>query len=408
MSELINNRAKRRDELKEIIRKLHDGSNSEQVQAEFAAKFGSVSAAEISELEQDLIKEGMEVQEIQRLCDVHAAVFKGSIEEIHAPVDLSELPGHPVQVMKKENEMLDQLFSDMDTRLQDFSRQPDENMQSRLQKDLDLALEIDRHYSRKENLIFPYLEKHDITAPPKVMWGVDDEIRFLFKDAKDKLSRWPEVSAPEIVEAVNEAVDRTREMIYKEEHILFPLALETLSEDEWRQVADDSPEIGYCLISGAPAWPGGTKAGSEAPAAEKQVGEVPGLVNLPSGNFSVAELTAALNTLPMDITFVDKDDTVRYFSQGKERIFDRAISIIGRKVANCHPPASVHIVEKIVSDFKSGARDNADFWIKMGPRYVLIRYFAVRDGSGDYLGTLEVTQDIAPIQEIKGEKRLLD
>lgn len=410
MSELINNNEKRRKELKEIIQKLHDGHDFDQVQAEFTAKFGSVTAAEITALEQELIKEGMDPREIQRLCDVHAAVFKGSIEEIHNPVDLTDLPGHPVQVMKQENAVLENLYSgSLATHLINFSENPDQKAKALLQTDLELALQIDRHYSRKENLIFPYLEKHGITAPPKVMWGVDDEIRFLFKDARKKLTAWPDEDASEIVKTINEAVSRAREMIYKEEHILFPMALENFSEAEWRQIAADSPDIGYCLITDVPGWPGaaGSSEQDVFPGAEALAGQT-GLINLPTGNFNVSELAALLNTLPLDITFVDKDDTVRYFSQGKERIFDRARSVIGRKVVNCHPPASVHIVERIVSDFKSGIRENADFWIRMGPRYVLIRYFAVRDSSGEYLGTLEVTQDIAPIQAIEGEKRLLD
>jgi len=133
-----------------------------------------------------------------------------------------------------------------------------------------------------------------------------------------------------------------------------------------------------------------------------------GRINLPSGSFSIEELTYLLNTLPIDITFVDKNDEVRYFSEGKERIFLRTRDVIGRKVQNCHPPKSVHIVEKILRDFKSGKRDNADFWIKLGEKYVLIRYFAVRNEKGEYIGTLEVTQDIAPIQKITGEKRIYD
>jgi len=130
-------------------------------------------------------------------------------------------------------------------------------------------------------------------------------------------------------------------------------------------------------------------------------------ITLPSGHLSVSQLTVLLNTLPMDITFVDADDRVGYFSEGSDRVFARNRAIIGRKVEDCHPPKSVHIVEQVVSDLKSGARDVAEFWIQMGPRFVHIRYFAMRDDSGDYLGTLEVTQDIAPLRALDGERRLL-
>jgi DUF438 domain-containing protein len=130
-------------------------------------------------------------------------------------------------------------------------------------------------------------------------------------------------------------------------------------------------------------------------------------ITLPSGHLSVRQLTAMLNTLPMDITFVDADDRVAFFSEGSDRIFVRNRAIIGRKVEDCHPPKSVHIVEQVVADLRSGRRDVAEFWIQMGPRFVHIRYFAMRGEDGEFLGTLEVTQDISPLRALEGERRLL-
>jgi DUF438 domain-containing protein len=190
-------------------------------------------------------------------------------------------------------------------------------------------------------------------------------------------------------------------MIFKEENILFPMMTETLTPDEWKQVSQDSREYGYCLIDDAPEMSGCVENNEvDLPKAE-------GGIVMPSGSFAPDELTSVLDTLPIDITFVGKDDTVKYFSQSKERVFPRTKAIIGRNVTNCHPPASVHIVETIVADLKSGKKDHEDFWISMGDKYVLIRYYAVRSLKGEYLGTLEVTQDIAPLQAIQGEKRLL-
>ena len=158
------------------------------------------------------------------------------------------------------------------------------------------------------------------------------------------------------------------------------------------------------MIAPPPVW-----RAKAAPAAEATAPTAPanGSVQLPTGFLSVPELSRLLDTLPIDITFVGVDDTVRYFSQGSERVFPRTKAIIGRNVKNCHPPASVHIVEGIIADFKSGKKDHEDFWIKLGDKFVYIRYFAVRDEAGSYLGVLEVTQDIAPIQAIEGEKRLV-
>ncbi|NLF28209.1 MAG: DUF438 domain-containing protein, partial [Clostridiales bacterium] len=191
------------------------------------------------------------------------------------------------------------------------------------------------------------------------------------------------------------------DMIFKEENIMLPMLAENLTQDEWKRIADETPNLGYCLIDPPPKW---SPAG---PAEARPEAAAPGLVTLPTGTMTVAELERVLNTLPFDITFVDRDDTVKYFSEAKERIFPRTKAVIGRKVMNCHPPASAHIVETLVEDLRAGRKDSEDFWINMGGKYVLIRYFAVRSSQGEYLGVLEVTQNIRPIQAIAGEKRLV-
>jgi DUF438 domain-containing protein len=196
-------------------------------------------------------------------------------------------------------------------------------------------------------------------------------------------------------------------MIFKEESILLPMAKDTLSEDEWLKIGKESHDLGYCLYEPKKEW---KPVRVNIEEKTKQDGETPtgdGYINFETGILKKDELEAMLNTLPVDITFVDKDGLVKYFSHGPERIFPRTKAVIGREVGNCHPPASVHIVEKIVEDLKNGVKDHEDFWIKMGDKFTLIRYFAVRDQEGNFLGTLEFTQNIGPIQEIKGEKRLL-
>jgi DUF438 domain-containing protein len=230
------------------------------------------------------------------------------------------------------------------------------------------------------------------------MWGVDDEIRQELKEAKSALFVDP--ADPRLKESLNNLTRKIIEMIYKEENILLPMLLDSLSEDEWKLIARESEELGYMLDEVPPWDPVYTPK-------DARKDEGMGGISLPSGNMDKEELAAVLNTLPFDITFVDKNDEVKYFSEGKERIFPRTRTIIGRKVANCHPPASVAVVEKIVADLRSGRKDHEDFWIKKGNSFILIRYFAVRNDSGEYLGVLEVTQDIKPLQEITGEKRLM-
>ncbi|NLJ66277.1 MAG: DUF438 domain-containing protein [Clostridiales bacterium] len=404
MSELINNREYRQKVLKELIMELHDGKPVDEVKERFAKLIEGVSVSEISEMEQNLIMEGMPIEEVQRLCDVHAAVFKGSIEDIHKPVHIEEIPGHPMHTFKWENrEIGKKLESQVGPALVAFKDSDSPENVNGLLENIGELLEIDKHYSRKENLVFPHLENAGITAPPQVMWGVDDEIRNRLKEAHALLNDY-KGNKEEVAQKVERVVGDIKEMIFKEENILFPLLVDTLTEDEWLTVYRDSDEIGYTFIAPRAKWipeRADYDEGSSQPHVESDV------VRFDSGVLTVHEVETLLNHLPIDITFVDKEDRVKYFSQSSERIFARPKSVIGRTVQNCHPPASMHVVNQIVEDFKSGAKDHEDFWIRMGEKYVLIRYFAVRDENGEYMGTMEVSQDIAPLQKIQGERRLL-
>ncbi|MCG4564325.1 DUF438 domain-containing protein [Anaerosalibacter bizertensis] len=401
MSELINNREYRQEILKEVIRELHTGKTVDEVKAKFGKAIEGVSPSEISAMEQELVKEGLPIEEIQNLCDVHAAVFKGSIEEIHHP---EEVPGHPIHTLRQENDAIQEhILENINPKLEAFRIEDSQNNINNLIEDINLLWDIDKHYSRKENLIFPYLEKYNITAPPKVMWGVDDEIRALLKEIKLLLKDY-RGNKDEVVEKIKHATKQIEEMIFKEESILFPMALETLTEDEWIEIYDESDEIGYAIISPDTEW---KLKRVDVDRKEKNNSLKDGYVKFETGILSSEEINQIFNAIPGDMTFIDKDDIVKYFSQDENRIFPRTKAVIGRSVQNCHPPASVHVVEKLLVDFKSGKKDSEDFWIKMGDLYVLIRYFAIRDENGEYLGTLEFTQDIAPIRAIEGEKRLL-
>ena len=371
MSEQINNREYRKGVIKQVITQLHEGKSVDEVKAKFEEAFAGVSATEISEVEQALISEGLPVSEVQRLCDVHAAVFKDSIEEIHQTQDAGEISGHPVNVLKLENRHIERLIEDQIKPL--IEELDEQSTLAKLRDSLKSLAKIDLHYSRKENLLFPYMEKYGITAPPKVMWGVDDEIRAELKEIISLLSQGaPDLSV--IKDKLSAVLNKITEMIFKEENILLPMLLETLAQGEWRVIANESDEIGF-MIASVPTW---APANGDTAVAQAQP-QVSGNVRLPSGVFKTEELTHMLNALPFDITFVDKNDVVKYFSQSAERIFARTKAIIGRDVSNCHPPSSVHVVEDIVQDFKSGKKDHEDFWIRAKDRFIYIRYFAVRE-----------------------------
>jgi uncharacterized protein len=317
MSAEINNREYRQQVLKELISQLHDGKSVEEVKDRFAAVFGNVSAEEIAQAEAALIQGGLPVSEVQRLCDVHSAVFRGSIEEIHQSSDPSKIPGHPANIMNRENRAIENLIRKIRTMLTASS--PDDTAGEDLKNAFAQLSEIDRHYSKKENLFFPYLEQYGVSAPPKVMWGVDDEIRDLLKNLRQDLQSQP---ISRVKTQAENLFNRISEMIFKEEQILLPMLLENLTQDEWKTIAEESGEIGYCLIDSIPDWkPAKSAVQKEAVNAPKSKQD--GVIRLSTGMLKIEELERMLDTLPIDITFVDKDDTVKYFSQGAERVFPR-------------------------------------------------------------------------------------
>lgn len=407
MSELINNREYRKQAIKDIIMELHQGKPVHQVKARFDELIEDLAPGELSLIEQSLINEGLPITEVQRLCDVHAAVFRDALDrspETHAAL------GHPVDTFKAENRALEHLMDKeikpLVEEIKNATGTVEKSLVLQLAEKLNLLWDVDKHYSRKENLVFPYLEKYEITGPPKVMWGVDDENRVRLKAARSLAIDYRPEQKEQLLAKVAEVTEQIAEMIFKEEKILLPMALETLSEDEWYQILQDSDEIGYCLIEPEFTWkPARANVGQEPSIADENTR---GLIKFTTGVLSPKEIEHIFTHLPVDLTFVDKDGVVKFFSATKERIFARTRTIIGRKVENCHPPASVHIVEDLVKEFKAGTKDHEDFWLEIGGKYVYIRYFAVRDEQGNYMGTLEVTQDIKPLQAINGEKRIAD
>lgn len=406
MSEFINNSEFRQQKLKELIKQLHEGKTVDEVKEEFQKHFSDVSTTEISQIEQALVKEGLAVDEIQRLCDVHASVFKGSISDIHATKDYSKIIGHPVNILVEENKAIEKLIQEeIKPHYEAYFNKPNPTSHLMLRIGFERLMEIEHHYARKEYAFFPFLEKYEITAPPKVMWGVDDEIRAQIKEVNSILST-PNINNDDLKQKIDLALDNITEMIFKENNILIPLMSETFSFYDWIKIDESSEEFPHCLVKPLHPWKMENKEEVKEEKVTKTINNDE--VSFDAGSLLPKEINAIFNTLPIDITYIDVNDKVKYFSQAKERIFQRPKTIIGRDVALCHPPASVHVVDKIVDSFKSGKKDHEDFWIQKGDLFVLIRYYAVRDEQGNYLGTLEVTQNIKPLRDLEGEKRLVE
>jgi DUF438 domain-containing protein len=406
MSELINNSSKRKELLKHIILQLHQGQAPEAVRTQLVRLLGQVPYGEVVEVEQQLIAEGLPQEEVLKLCDVHTEALRGVID---VSSSAEPAPGHPAHTFSQENQALKSVISKLEKLLSEVAGAPDEPVPSEkideIKKHFNELSDVEKHYRRKENLLFPFLEKKGITGPPSVMWGKHDETRELLAASHQALSELKEVTAEELNSVIDfvlkPSVAAVDEMIYKEENILFPMCLDNLSDSEWYDIYRQSDEIGYCLYDPQTKWePAGLVSRVETKPIEDKI-------QLPTGSFTREALNVLLNTLPVDITFVDKDDTVRYFSFGKERIFDRTRAILGRKVQLCHPPSSVHIVQQILDDFHSGKQDSAAFWINLHSRFIHIEYFALRAENGEYLGTLEVSQDLTEKRALQGEQRIL-
>jgi len=370
-------KTQRREQLKELVIDMHKGAELEGLKERFKEILVDVSSAEIGEMEQSLIDEGiLKADQITELCDIHVELFKDMLDEKECPETVS---GHPVHTYMEENKIAMDL-------IQKIRSAADENKLELLKELAKLEL----HYTRIENQLFPILENLDISGPPQVMWAVHDEIRAGFKEKK--------------LENIEELIVKVDEMIYKEEHILFPMALEKFKESDWARVKRGEEEIGYVWVRPGDKWKPITPGDVHAPEIKL---EPSNLLDLDTGKLTLKQINLMLKHLPIDISFVDVNDEVKYYSATDERIFPRSPAVIGRKVQKCHPPKSMHIVEDIVAKFKSGEKSVAEFWIQLGEKFVNIRYFAVRDDQDKYIGTLEVSQDVSHIKTLEGERRLV-
>lgn len=405
MSELINNSQKRKELLKHMILQLHNGEAPDLVRKRLVELLRNIPYDEVVDVEQELISEGLPEEEVLKFCDIHTMVLEGHIDQSGAkPVP----PGHPVDTFKKENRELEKVIGAVEVLLDQIPSLKDDQVKDlflKIHARFNELMDVDKHYKRKEYLLFPFLEKYGITGPPKVMWGKHDEIREKIKASIEVLSAPGNISAGEtktVAEMVFwPAIHSVSDMIMKEEEILLPMCMDKLTDDDWYAVYQQTIEFGYCLYDPEDEWrPEGIKV-SEPVFGNKN------FVQLAIGSFSIDEMEALFKLLPVDITFVDKDDKVKFFSLGPDRIFSRNRAILGRDVRMCHPPSSVYVVEQILSDFKSGRENSAAFWINMQGRFIYIEYFAMRGKEGDYLGTIELTQDLTHLRKLEGEQRLL-
>jgi DUF438 domain-containing protein len=388
---------KKMDELKSIITELHSGKSVEDVKQRFLDLAVDVDSTEIARMEQELIEGGLPEEEIKKLCDVHVEVFKESLDKKE---ELGALPGHPVHTYMQENEVLDGLLAALSGLIKEISENEDllQEKAVDIKRLLASISKLDLHYLRKENQLFPLLEKHNVSGPSQVMWALHDDIRKMMKEANVKVEMKEFGPVKEHLEVM---IKTMKDMIYKEEKVLFPMSMDKLNEEEWSKVRRGEEEIGFAWIKSGDEW-------KPLITQEEKATDDQGKLRLDEGYMTLEQVNCMLKNLPLDISFVNDDNKVAYYSATEERIFPRSPAVIGRSVSKCHPPKSVHVVEKILEEFKAGNKDVAEFWIQLHGRFLHIRYFAVKNDEGNFLGTLEVSQDVTDIKSLEGEKRLLD
>ena len=392
--------------IKQMLKELKECDDTDAVKERFKEVLRTATADEIARAEEELVREGLPREELHSMCDVHLEVFKESIEKERRVAP----EGHPVRILMEEHEGLLRLAEGLKEVAKGLLLATDPKAEDALQARLDRAIAdikaSENHYLREENVLFPYLERHGVSEPPKIMWMEHDQIRELKRGIYELSADFDgEGDSVGFAQHLGRSAQALTEMLsshfYKENNILFPMALKFLSEGEWTEVRAEFDEIGY-----TPVTPKLAPARTAAQQAAGAAGE--GMVQLPSGPLSLVELASILDALPVDISFVDAEGHVRYFNETPERIFTRTRAVIGRTVEGCHPQKSLHAVDQILEDFKAGKREKAEFWINLKGRLVLIRYFPVRGRDGAYLGCLEVTQDVTDLKRLEGQKRLLD
>lgn len=382
--------------LTEYLQRLGAGEELEEVRKDFIKEFSDVQASEIMEAEQELMEQGTPLEEVQRLCDVHAALFHGVTPEeemkkrqsfeqkeygnkSQQAQELEQVEGHPLHTLTKENQALLKL-------LQQFAESEDENL-------LSIIGQFAVHYAKKGDLLYPHLKvKYGIAGPSDVMWTVDDEIRDEYSALMRESQRGDEWN-----KRLRAVLKRIEEMVNKEQNILFPICAVNFTKEEWMGIYRDAKDYIVCFGVEDIHW----QEAEDQEIVRENYGKDE--IVLPGGHMTLEQLTALLNTVPLEITFIDVDNINRFFNEGP-KVFKRPGMALDREVFSCHPPKIEPMVRAIIDDFRHGRKDRVPVWMEKGGRTMLVTYMAVRDKTGKYVGTAEFVQDMEFAKEHFGKK----
>ena len=375
------------ESLKNLVSRLNSGESFESVKEDFVKNFSDVSAEEIASAEQKLIEEGVEVEEVQKLCGVHAALFDGKIDN-NTEIDVEELEdGHPAKTLHEENLALEKFLNELEEKISA------DDVES-FCKDFPKLLALYAHYGKKEFLFMPILANHGVPGPSQVMWGVDDEIKKQVRNLVKKLS--PE-NFVDLKEKISATLSEVRDMILREEKIFIPLTFRFFAEEDFVNVYRDSLEMQPAFVEKIPRW----TFGDEKLSARKNIPNnelFAGKIKLPTGELTLNQLKGIFQLLPVDITFIDENDKIRFFINGG-KIFDRPLIALGNDIYACHPPQIIPMVKQMLTDFKNKKRASMEVWRKIKGKPVSVEYFAVYGEEGNYLGAVEFVQEYSKALE---------
>ncbi len=462
------------EKLKSYLKRLGEGESLEAVRKDFAAEFQGVEASEIMKAEEAILAEGTPITEVQKLCDVHSALFHGTTDysnKYEKSAALSQVKGHPLQTFTRENEALTKLIDRMKELLHDTDettgsgslpvdekqvdtgkfpvdekqadtgkfpvdeKQVDTGKLPQIAAQLLKIRKVAVHYAKKGDLLYPHLNaRYGIAGPSAVMWTADDEIRDELGALCKALQKGREAAEQNAtgsfqssqwdvkwLERLQKVLMRAEEMIYKENHILFPNCAVNFTEEDWMGIYRDAKDYADCLGVHGEVWEEaenwlrkekeakktvfkGTKDGQDSEGEEDRAGSnfSDGVIHMPGGHMTIRQLTALLNTIPLEISFIDAEDRNCYFNEGP-KVFKRAQMALGRSVFTCHPPKVETMVRRIIGEFREGTLDRVPVWMDKGGRTMLVTYMAVRDESGEYMGTMELVQDMEFAKEHFGK-----
>jgi len=316
-----------------------------------------------------------------------------------SPFDGQYPDGHPVRVYLEENILIRNIIREL------------QSVNPATQADFFYELfnkltKVEFHFARKENQLFPYLEKHGWTSPSQNMWAFHDQIRDEIKEARKAIEQG-DIEA--VIYSTQRVFNSLEHIMQVEEQRLLPNAMSMLSKEEWKEFREGDAEIGWMFDTPPTPYPEPEYIHPSQDTTKRRLPfDIQDKTHYDEGYLTPEQVNSIFRILPVDITYVNENDQVVFYNRGDERVFPRSAGIIGREVKFCHPPKSVDQVLRILEEFKAGRQDVAEFWIQFKGQFVHIQYFAVRDEDGTYKGVIEMSQDVTHIRELEGQQRLLD